>query len=135
MLTFPYIDIINSAPTPLVVIFGMGHVAMGWAIYTIAKDMYIYLSYLAVLKEAKYRQRRLPERALIFNFFEIVELMTDARIKEDFKDTNASPPVPSKTKERIKWLARTSWSAYIVKLLIFCLSWAVIYFIKKGYMN
>ncbi len=124
MISFPYIGIIENAPTPLIIIFGMAHAAMGWVIYVYAKDLYCCVGKWMIKKEfTSNKMKRLWNR-------EIGEHHLSSTIREVSETIYGS-----EKHEHISEVARLSYTAHIGRAIIFLGCWAIISSIKYFYMH
>jgi len=106
MVGFPYIDIIQNASAPVIVLFGLAHAAIGWVVYTIAKDLHTWM--VEFFEEMEFRFRA-DKNARDVNKF-VDEIRSSGRRK------------------------MIKFSSYVVKALVFFACWGIIHYIKHIYI-
>ncbi|MDD9869595.1 MAG: hypothetical protein OXU50_06870 [Gammaproteobacteria bacterium] len=130
MANFAYINIIQNAPTPFIIIFGMAHAAMTWVIYVYAKDLF---------REAVrwMLEREVPSR----NLMEKSKLDISNHHQEDkmnaisgfiYDKPNMDRNLLMRGAEKI---ARSSYTVHITRAAIFFGCWGIIAAIKYFYAS
>ncbi|MDD9815776.1 MAG: hypothetical protein OXU31_07385 [Gammaproteobacteria bacterium] len=131
MITFPYTDIINDAPAPLVIIFGMAHAAMAWIVFAYAKFFYYRIVGFAV-KKAMLSEEKAKHS---LNQDEVAaHLNTYANLVRDKDLPNIFGfGLQRNIKEEVKRLMQESPIAHVVKCTAFGVCWAIIDTVKYIY--
>lgn len=128
MANLAYINIIQNAPTPLIIIFGMAHAAMTWVIYIYAKDM--FREAVRWMAEREVASRHLVEKSEIDISNDHPKLRMDA-ISGFIYDK------PGTEKNRLmrgaEKVARSSYTMHITRATIFFGCWGIIASIRYFY--
>ena len=130
MANLAYINIIQNAPTPLIIIFGMAHAAMTWVIYVYAKDL--FREAVRWMAEREIASRSLLEKSDIDISKDPPKLRMDA-ISGFIYDK------PGMEKNRLirgaEKVARSSYTMHITRAMVFFGCWGIIAGIRYLYTN
>lgn len=130
MANLAYINIIQNAPTPLIIIFGMAHAAMTWVIYVYAKDL--FHEAVRWMAEREVASRHLVEKSKINISNDHPKLRMDAISGFIFDK-------PSMEKNRLmrgaEKVARSSYTMHITRATIFFGCWGIIAGIRYLYAS
>jgi len=130
MANLAYINIIQNAPTPLIIIFGMAHAAMGWVIYVYAKDLFREVA--RWMAEREVASRHLVEKSKIDISNDHPKLRMDAILGFIYDKPGMEKNRLMRGAEKI---ARSSYTMHITRTTIFFGCWVIIAGIRYFYAS
>ncbi|MDD9799205.1 MAG: hypothetical protein OXU29_01875 [Gammaproteobacteria bacterium] len=131
MITFPYTDIINDAPAPLVIIFGMAHAAMAWIVFTYAKFFYRWIVGYWVKKSMLSEEKEKP-LANLGDFTPLLDSYTRPTHATKVSDS-VGVGIRKRIQEEVKRRMQESLAAHVVKCVVFGVCWVIIDTVKYFY--
>lgn len=130
MANLAYINIIQNAPTPLIIIFGIAHAAMAWVIYVYAKNLFREIVRRMAGKEVK--SRYLIEKSKISSSSQSLEYRMNVIFGIIYDKLSTDRDVIIQEAEKIAW---SSYTMHIARATIFFGCWGIIAGIRYFYAN
>lgn len=130
MASFSYISIIQNAPTPFIIIFGLAHAAMTWVIYVYAKDLFRETVRWMLKREVSSRYLMEKSKLDISNHHQEDKMNAVSGFIYDKPSMDRDLLMRGAEK-----IARSSYTAHITRAAIFFGCWGIIAGIKYFYEN